>query len=310
MENEHSDEIGYVDHNIHGAGTALVTPMNSNGSVDYGALKHLVEFQIDKGIGFLVPCGTTGESATLSNRQHDLVVERVVEYADGRVPVVGGTGSNSTCEALKRTRHAKEAGVDAVLLVEPYYNKPEEEDIISEYYTIIATENEDLPMIAYHVPGRTGASFTEYSARELAKIPEFIGVKWADPTDLETARFICENPGLELYSGEDAENLIFYKMGGKGAISVTANAVPDLVSEVWNLYAAGDNEGAESLQERIAELNSAMFIAGNPKSVKTALHAMGMIQPHARKPISLATGNKRTTIETALENIGIQVVNR
>jgi 4-hydroxy-tetrahydrodipicolinate synthase len=293
-----------------GAMVASVTPFNRNGSVDYPALEELIEFFVCKGIDAIVPCGTTGESSGMSHEVHGRVIEKVVEYSNGRVPVLAGTGSNITKEAVRRTKHARDAGADGALIVEPYYNRPQERNVVGLYYQPIAQEVPGFPLIAYHVPSRTGGRFSVYTPLQLARIPEFVGIKFAN-SDLNLAREIMSKvyDDLMLFSGEDALNLDFYRMGAKGAISVTANVVPDLVADVYRMYSSGNYQGAEFLQSKLQELNTAMFVAGNPDSVKTALHMMGMIKPYAIAPVGFAEGEKKDTIREALERMEIHIIN-
>ncbi|MCX6707351.1 MAG: 4-hydroxy-tetrahydrodipicolinate synthase [Candidatus Woesearchaeota archaeon] len=293
-----------------GAMVASITPFNRNGSVDYKALEELVEFFIRKGINVIVPCGTTGESSGMSHDVHGRVIEKVVEYANGRVPVLAGTGSNITKEAMKRTRHARDAGADGALLVEPYYNRPQESNVVGLYYQQIALEVPGFPLVAYHVPSRTGGRISIYTPLQLAGIPEFVGIKFAN-SNLDLARDIIEKVGddLMLFSGEDGLNLKFYEMGAKGAISVTANVVPDLVADVYNMYSLGNHQEAESLQLRLHELNTTMFVSGNPDSVKTALYMMGLIKPYAIAPVGFAEGAEKQTIKEALERMKIPIIN-
>ena len=294
-----------------GAMVATVTPFNKNGSVDYPAFKEHLDFLIEVGIHAIVPCGTTGESSGMSHEVHGRVIERVVEYVDRRVPVLAGTGSNITNEAIRRTAHARKVGADGALLVEPYYNRPQERNVVELYYQKIAAAVSGFPLIAYTVPVRTGGRFSIYTPRELAKIPEFVAIKFAN-SDLELGSRIVAECGddLALISGEDALNLEFYKRGGIGTISVTANVAPGLVAAVYNSFAAGDTKLAESLQNDLAGLNKAMFVAGNPDSVKTALHMMGWIKPYAIDPVGFAEGEPRQTIREVLEKMDIPLMNK
>ncbi|MBU0536668.1 MAG: 4-hydroxy-tetrahydrodipicolinate synthase [Nanoarchaeota archaeon] len=303
-----------------GALVAIVTPMNKNGSVDYPALEDHVEFLIQEGINGIVPCGTTGESAGLTHPVHGKVIERVIEYSGGRVPILAGTGGNSKHEAIKRTKHARDAGADGALIVEPYYIRAQEVNNVNKYFVPIALAVPGFPLIAYHVPSRTGARFSMFTPRELAKIPEYVGIKFA--SELVT-RKIAEEKGasysgeqiieecgdkLALYSGEDALNLEYHMIGGRGCISVTANVNPSDVAKVYRLFKKGDIEAAQELQQELGMLNNAMFVANNPDSVKTALYMMGMIQPYAKDPIGLAEGESRDRIREALHDTGIHTV--
>lgn len=294
-----------------GSMVALVTPHNRDGSIDYGSMRNLIDWQIAGGTDVIVPCGTTGESATLSPREHDLIIERVVEHVNGRVPVLAGTGSNNTREAIARTAHARKVGADGALVIEPYYNKPPEEFVVEEYFGPIAKKNQGFPLAAYHVPGRTQGKLSIASVIKLAEMPEYIGIKEASG-DMARACEIVHHCGddLALFSGEDALNFAMYCIGGKGAISVTANAAPNLVARVWDCFSAGKIAKARECQDEILPLNKVMFEGyGNPGCVKTALYLMARIQPYARAPIGLAHGKTVANIANALASFRITTPN-
>lgn len=269
---------------IKGALTALVTPFK-NGEVDEEAYRQFIEWQITEGIDGLVPCGTTGESATLSHDEHKKVVEICIDQAKGRVPVVAGAGSNNTKEAIELARHAKEAGADAILLITPYYNRPSQEGLV-EHFKAVAKEV-SVPTIVYNVPGRTGVNvLPETMARVYKEIPEVIGLKEAT-ANLTQVSHILElvDEDFILLSGDDFTVLPIMAVGGKGVISVTSNVEPKGYHELCAAVEAGDTKKAQELHYKFNSLCRACFIETNPVPAKTALSLMGKMTGELRLPL-------------------------
>jgi 4-hydroxy-tetrahydrodipicolinate synthase len=286
-----------------GALTALVTPFK-DGKIDEEALRRLVEFQIKNGTNGLVPCGTTGESATLSHGEHNRVIDITIEKAKGRVPVVAGTGSNSTAETVTLTKHAQEAGADAALLISPYYNKPSQ-DGLYEHYRIVAGEV-DLPLIVYNVPGRTALNMLPETVARLSEIKNIIGIKEAT-ADLEQVSEVIEysREGFCVLSGDDSTTFPLLAVGGHGVISVTSNIAPGDVADMCRLFLSGKVEEARRLHYKLQPLNRAMFVETNPVPVKTALSMMGMVTGELRPPlVGLSEGNRRK-VQQALKSYGL-----
>ena len=271
---------------FHGSMVALVTPFR-NGKVDEEALRSLVDWQIAEGTDVLVPCGSTGEAATLSYEEHDWVIRIVVEQAKGRVKVLAGTGSNNTAEAIEMTRHAKKLGVDGSLQVTPYYNKPTQEGLY-RHFKAIAEESDlkDLPIVLYNVPGRTAVNMLPETDARLSKIKNIVGIKEASG-NLEQVKKVIElcGPDFAVYSGEDAQNYPILEMGGQGTISVTANVVPGQLAKLWDLFATGKKEEARKLHAELLPLHDAMFYETNPVPVKTALGLMKKCREEVRLPL-------------------------
>jgi 4-hydroxy-tetrahydrodipicolinate synthase len=266
-----------------GSMTALVTPFR-DGEFDEKAYRGLIEFQIGAGTDVLVPCGTTGESPTLSHEEHDRVVDVCIAAAAGRVPVIAGAGSNSTREALRLTRHAKEAGAAGALLITPYYNKPTQEGLFRHYAHI--AEKVDIPIVLYNVPGRTGVNLLPETVARLAAIPNIVGIKEAS-ADLRQASRVIELCGekFDVISGDDFTVLPMLAVGGRGVISVVSNVAPALMARLVDSFFAGDYAAAREAHYRLLPLSDAMFIETNPIPVKTALALMGMIAPEFRLPM-------------------------
>ena len=268
-----------------GAYTALVTPFK-NGAVDELRFRKHVEWQIEQGINGLVPCGTTGESATLSHEEHMQVVRICIEQAKGRVPVLAGAGSNNTAEAVKLTRFAAEAGADGALLISPYYNKPTQEGLFRHFAAI--AETTDLPLIPYNVPGRTGSNMLPATLGRLAReFPgKIVGVKEATG-DISQLSEIIEQCGQAfcVLSGDDFTLFPSLALGGCGVISVTSNIAPAKVAKLCAAFAAGDLKTARALHFELSPLNRAMFLETNPIPVKTALHMMGCLELEFRLPL-------------------------
>lgn len=269
---------------IKGSITALITPM-ADGHVDEKSFRQLIDWQIREGTSGIVPVGTTGESPTLTENEHKLIVEVAIEQSDGRVPVIAGTGSNSTQEALGYTRHAKDAGADAALIVVPYYNKPTQEGIYAHFRSI--ADAIDIPILVYNVPGRTVASIAPETLARLARdCPNIVGSKdaTADLTRPSKQRLLSGHEFIQL-SGEDGTALGFNAHGGTGCISVTANVAPRLCAEFQNATLAGDYNRAMQLQDRLMPLHMALFIETSPSPVKYAASLLGLCRPDVRLPL-------------------------
>jgi 4-hydroxy-tetrahydrodipicolinate synthase len=279
-----------------GAIVAIVTPF-SNGKVDEKAFRGLINFLIDGGISGIVPCGTTGESATLTHQEHKRVIDITVEEAGGRVPVIAGTGSNSTDEAIRLTKHAKDAGADAALLITPYYNKPTQKGLY-EHYKAVASAC-DIPQVLYNVPGRTGVNMSAETVVELSKIDTIVGVKEASGDLVKCSQIVRDTPeDFCLLSGEDALNLPILCVGGTGAISVTANIMPGKLSAMINAWKKGDTKTARTIHLEMIDINNVMFIETNPIPVKTALAMMGKIREEFKLPLCpMAEANRKKLAE-------------
>ncbi|HCA79734.1 MAG TPA: 4-hydroxy-tetrahydrodipicolinate synthase [Bacteroidetes bacterium] len=276
-----------------GTGTALVTPFKKNGSLDEKSLRNLVEFQIKGGVQALIPVGTTGESATLSYKEHYRVFDVVIEQANGRVKIFAGTGSNNTAEAIEQSRQAKKAGADAVLVIGPYYNKPSQEGYFQHYRKI--AETVDIPIIVYNVPGRTGGNIeASTTLRMAAEIPHVIAVKEASGNMAQVMEIARNKPaGLSLLSGDDALTLPMMALGGDGCISVVTNEVPRDFSDLVTHCLRGRWDKARALHNKLLPLMNANFIEANPIPVKAALAMMGMIEEVYRLPlVPLAEKNR------------------
>ncbi len=290
-----------------GSMVAVATPMEPgvgiDNPVDEVALARLIEFHIDNRTDAIVAVGTTGESATLTEEEHCHVIRRVVELVAGRVPVIAGTGANSTLEAIRLTRCAREAGADACLLVTPYYNKPTQEGLYLHYKTV--AEAVDIPQILYNVPGRTACDMLPETIGRLSNIPNIIGVKEAT-ADLSRVAAIRELAGREflLVSGDDATAMEFMLAGGQGVISVTANVAPRLMHDLCVAATAGDRETAEAIDRRLAGLHEKLFVESNPIPTKWALHRMGLIQAGIRLPLTWLSESAQPQVEDAMRQAG------
>jgi len=285
---------------IQGSIVALVTPMEEDGSLDAASLKKLVEFHIEQGTDAFVAVGTTGESATLDEDEHCQVIRWVVEQVAGRVPVIAGTGANSTSEAISLTRCAKEVGADACLLVTPYYNKPTQEGLYLHHKAI--AEAVDIPQILYNVPGRTACDMLPETVARLSHIPNIIGIKEATG-NLERAKEIMRlaEPGFLLYSGDDATACEFCLLGGKGVISVTANVAPRLMHQMCAAAIGGDRQTAVALDAKLAALHRNLFIESNPIPVKWAVCEMGLIKLGIRLPLTWLSEHCREAVRSAMQ---------
>jgi len=283
---------------------ALITPMYENGDVDFPALEKLVNFHIESGTKAIVSVGTTGESATLNHHEHIEVMKKTIEYSNGRISVIAGTGANSTSEAIELTQAAKDMNADACLLVTPYYNKPTQEGLYQHYKKI--AESVDIDLILYNVPGRTGVDMLVDTIVRLADIPNIIGVKDATG-DLNVARSLIEKcpEGFLLLSGDDGTAIDFILMGGHGGISVTANVAPKILSEAYD-YAIRDNsDKAKEIDLQISNLHSHLFIESNPIPVKWTMHKMGFCDKGIRLPLTILTENSQKILTVDLKELGL-----
>jgi len=287
-----------------GSMVALVTPMTDDGAIDEKALESLIEFHIENGTDAIVAVGTTGESATLDEEEHCYVIRHVVKTVAGRIPVIAGTGSNSTTEAITLTRCAKEAGADACLLVTPYYNKPTQEGLYLHHKAI--AEAVDIPQILYNVPGRTAVDMQTETVVRLSKIPNIIGIKEATG-DIQRARDILAavDEGFDIYSGDDATSVDFLLAGGHGVISVTTNVAPKAMHEMCTAALAGDKEVASSINDKLMALHQDLFLEANPIPVKWALHAMGMMGTGIRLPLTVLSETHHEKIRAALKQADV-----
>ncbi|HWJ76326.1 MAG TPA: 4-hydroxy-tetrahydrodipicolinate synthase [Kaistia sp.] len=286
-----------------GSITALVTPMR-NGSVDEEAFRSFVDWQITEGTNGLVPVGTTGESPTLSHAEHKRVVELCIEMAAGRVPVIAGAGSNNTREAIDLARHAEKAGADAVLVVTPYYNKPNQEGLYQHYKAI--NDAIGLPIIIYNIPPRSVVDMSVETMARLAELPNIVGVKDAT-AKLERVSQTRHaiGPDFIQLSGEDATALAFMAHGGRGCISVTSNVAPKLCAEFQAACLAGDFAKALTYQDRLMPLHQALFIEPNPTGAKYALSVLSQMEDDVRLPLVGITEPTKTAIRAALVHAGL-----
>jgi 4-hydroxy-tetrahydrodipicolinate synthase len=289
---------------FHGSIVALVTPMRDDGSLDLEALERLVEFHIENRTDAIVSVGTTGESATLDYDEHCLVMRKTAEFARGRIPVIGGTGSNSTAEAIELTQCAQKGGCDAVLLVTPYYNKPTQEGLYRHFKAI--AEACPIPQILYNVPGRTACDLLPETVERLAEIPNIVGIKEAHGT-VQRAREVIERCGdkLDVVSGDDSNARETIRAGGKGVISVTANVAPRLMHEMCAAALRGDREEAERIDARLAALHKALFCEPNPIPVKWAVKELGLIQGGLRLPMTPLQEQYFETVRQAMKLAGV-----
>ena len=289
-----------------GSITALITPFR-DGKVDAQAFRKLVEWQIDQGTHGLVPCGTTGESPTLTHDEHKQVIEICIEAAAGRVPVIAGTGSNSTAEAVELTRHAKEAGADGALVVTPYYNKPTQEGLYLHYKAI--NDCADIPILIYNIPGRSVVDMSVDTMARLFKLSNIVGVKdaTANMARVSQQRAAMGSDFIQL-SGEDATALGFMAHGGAGCISVTANIAPALCSEFQLACLAGNFRLALQLQDRLMPLHDSLFVESNPGPVKYAAAKLGLCNGETRLPLAPIGAASRKRVDDALAAVGLALV--
>ena len=289
---------------FHGSIPALVTPFK-NGAIDRNAFTNLIERQIEGGSTALVPCGTTGESATLSHAEHKEVVELCIQVAAGRVPVIAGAGSNSTREAIELIDHAKTVGADAALVICPYYNKPDQAGLEAHFRAI--NEAVSLPIILYNVPSRTACDLLPETVAKLASLPNVVGIKDAS-NDLGRVSMHAALTAGEQFtqlSGEDPSSLGHRAMGGTGCISVTANVAPDLCAQMHAAFDAGDLDTARALDQRLIHIHKAMFLAPSPGPAKYVLAKMGLCSDEVRLPIIAPNEETKAQIDNAMTRAGL-----
>ena len=287
-----------------GSMVAMVTPMHDDGSVDWDALERLVEHHIAQATDAIVSVGTTGESATLGHDEHGEVIARTVKAVAGRIPVIGGTGANSTSEAISLTRSAADAGVDACLLVVPYYNKPPQEGLYQHFKAI--AEAVAVPQILYNVPGRTAADMQNDVTLRLAEIENIVAIKDAT-NDLDRGRDLIDRAPKDflIYSGEDGTACELMLSGGKGTISVTANAAPNLMHRMCQAAISGDADTARALNGQLADLHKAMFVESNPIPAKWAVAQQGLIGGGIRLPLVPLSTERHDEVRSALSSAGV-----
>jgi 4-hydroxy-tetrahydrodipicolinate synthase len=289
---------------IKGSIVALVTPMTDSGSVDWDALDKLVDFHLQNATDSIVAVGTSGESATLNVSEHCQVITRVVERVNKRIPVIAGTGANSTSEAIELTEAAKNAGVDACLLVTPYYNKPTQQGLFLHYKAI--AEAVDIPQILYNVPGRTACDLLPETVLRLSNIDNIVGIKEATG-DLARAKGLIEAAPADfaIYSGDDETAVELMLLGGHGNISVTANIAPQQMSDLCRLAIAGDTDAARAIQQSLLNVHENMFVEANPIPVKWALAEMGQIGLGIRLPLTVLDQQYHARVRAALVAAGL-----
>ncbi|MDO9106775.1 MAG: 4-hydroxy-tetrahydrodipicolinate synthase [Methylovulum sp.] len=289
---------------IQGSIVALVTPMDERGAVDKDSLKKLVSFHIRQGTDALVAVGTTGESATLDVEEHCDVIKAIVGYADGKIPIIAGTGANSTTEAVNLTRRAQAAGADACLIVTPYYNKPTQQGLYLHYQAI--NDAVDIPQILYNVPGRTACDMLPETVGRLSQLKNIVGVKEATG-DLSRVAQIrnLSGAGFAIYTGDDASSREFCLLGGNGTITVTGNVAPRLVHDMIHAAMAGDGETALAIDRKLQALHKALFIQSNPIPVKWAVSEMGLIGKGIRLPLTWLTEDYFATVRDAMRLAGV-----
>jgi 4-hydroxy-tetrahydrodipicolinate synthase len=281
-----------------GSIVAIVTPFR-NGEVDYEALEGLIEFHVSNGTKGILPCGTTGESATLSHEEHDRVVEFVIEKVNGRLPVIAGSGSNSTSEALRLTKHARKAGADGALVITPYYNKPTQRGLIHHFETV--AKEVDIPIVMYNVPGRTGVNMEPETVAVLSRVRNIVAIKEASG-DLEQVSRILSRCDITVLSGDDSLTFPMMALGARGVVSVVANIFPARVSELVANCLERDMESARLLHYELYRLSKILFVETNPIPVKAALAMMGSIREEYRLPLCKMSDENRSKLENTLKD--------
>lgn len=285
-----------------GAMVALVTPFK-DGLIDEKRLKKLIEFQIKNGTSALVPCGTTGESATLSLEEHERVIELAIESSRGRIPVIAGTGSNNTSEAVRLTKHAKKAGADGALLISPYYNKPTQAGLYLHFKSV--AESVDIPIVLYNIASRTGVNIEPETVAKLSTIKNIVGIKEASGNLEQMSKIISLCPKtFALISGDDALTLPVLAIGGRGVISVVSNIVPKDVAGLVSFFEQGNIKEAQRLHYKLLPLVKAMFIETNPIPVKTAMGLMGLCNPGLRLPLCSMSDENLARLKNVLQAYG------
>jgi 4-hydroxy-tetrahydrodipicolinate synthase len=287
-----------------GSIVALITPMHEDGRIDDEGLRCLVDFHVTEGTSAIVAVGTTGESATLDEEEHCVVIRRVVELAAGRIPVIAGTGANATTEAVRLTQCARLAGADAALLVTPYYNKPTQEGLYLHHKAV--AEAVDIPQILYNVPGRTACDLLPETAARLAQVPNIVGIKDAtgDLSRVPRLKALCGGD-FDLFSGDDATAAEFMLQGGHGVISVTANVAPRLMQAMCTAALAGDRERAIEINAQLDGLHRELFVQSNPIPVKWAVAEMGLAPRGIRLPLTWLTEDVQPRVRAAMHQAGI-----
>ena len=289
---------------IKGSLVAIVSPMRDDGSLDFDAYRRLIEWHIAEGTNGIVAVGTTGESPTVDHEEHCELIRVAVETVRGRIPVIAGTGGNSTTEAIELTAYAKGVGADATLQVVPYYNKPTQEGMYQHFRKV--AETVDLPVILYNVPGRTVADLSTDTTLRLAQLPGIVGIKDATGDLARGADLLKRAPkSLAVYSGNDDSALALMLLGGHGVVSVTANVAPRLMSELVRAALAGDLSGARALNSRLLPLHMKLFVEPNPVPVKWALAKMGRIEGGIRLPLVRLAEANQAVVESALRELGL-----
>jgi 4-hydroxy-tetrahydrodipicolinate synthase len=285
-----------------GSMTALITPFR-NGAVDEKSFQNLVAWQIEEGTEAVVPCGTTGESPTLSHDEHRRVIDLCVEVARGKVPVIAGAGSNSTAEAIELTRHAKKAGADAVLVVTPYYNKPTQEGLYRHYQAI--HDAADIPIFIYNIPGRSVIDMDVATMARLAKLPNIVGVKDCTALSRTPRQRAAVGDDFIMLSGDDATALAYLAQSGTGCISVTANVAPRQCAGIHAAWRKGDVKTAQTINRRLAALHDALFVEASPAPVKYAASLLGKCSAEVRLPIVAASEQAQTVVREAMTGAGL-----
>ena len=291
-------------HLYKGSNVALITPMFEDGEVDYNSLNNLIDFHIDSGTSSIVSVGTTGESATVGVKEHLKIISHTIQYAAKRIPIIAGTGANSTSEAIELTQEAKAIGADACLLVTPYYNKPTQEGLF-QHFKLIA-ESVNIDQILYNVPGRTAVNMSVETTARLSKISNIIGIKDATG-DLKVIKDLVKSCPKDflLLTGDDATALDFLLLGGHGGISVTANVTPKELQKVYLAAISGNDEIAKEVNKELINLHNNLFIEANPIPVKWALYKMGMCSKGIRLPLLELSSEFRSVIENDLKELNL-----
>ena len=287
-----------------GAGIAILTPMHADGSINWEEFGRLIDWQIENSTDAIIVCGTTGESSTMSDEEHLNAIRFAVERAAGRVPVVAGAGSNDTAYAVNLAKESKEAGVDGILVVTPYYNKTSQRGLIAHYNTI--ADATDLPMILYHIPGRTGVTIAPQTFKELSRHPNIVAVKEASGniSKIAETKYLCGDD-LDLYSGNDDQIVPILSLGGIGVISVLSHVAPKATHDICQLYFDGKVKESARLQLEYMDLIHALFIDVNPIPVKDAMNQMGFAAGPCRMPLYPMSDGDRTVLTAALKNHGL-----
>ncbi len=294
------------DRSLFGCGTAIVTPFSDNGAIDEAALRAFVDWQVREGVQFIVPCGSTGEAATLSEVEHRRVVEITVEVVNGRVPVVAGAGSNDSARAIRLSREMQAIGATHLLHVTPMYNKPPQRALVAHFKAV--ADSVSIPIVIYNVPGRTAINLEAATCLELANDERFVAVKEASGNLAQISHIIRERPdGFAVLSGDDALTLAVYAHGGDGVISVASNATPKLLAELCKFAAAGDFVNARAVDNRLAAWFTAAFIESNPIPVKAALSLMGHMSNNVRMPLVPLLDKHLESVRNALRRADVSL---